>query len=159
LRVLSKSHQQRIRGLFDALGIDQQRLNFVGSFARVEYLSQYHNIDIALDTLPYNGITTTCDALWMGVPVVTMIGPTAAGRAGFGILSNVGLPELVARTPDEFVDITTNLARDVSKRAALRKTLRQQMEQSPLMDGPRFARNMETAYRQMWHQTWGTPSN
>jgi protein O-GlcNAc transferase len=114
------------------------------------YFEMYHSIDIALDTHPYGGGTTTCDALWMGVPVMSLVGKTAVGRAGLSILSNVGLPEQVARSDEEYVRIAAALATDLPRLAHLRSTLRQRMQASPLMDAPRFARNMEAAYRQMW---------
>jgi protein O-GlcNAc transferase len=103
--------------------------------------------------LPYNGHTTTLDAFWMGVPVVTIVGETVVGRAGVSLLSNVGLTELIARTPNEFVRIAVELARDLDRLSALRGTLRGRMQASPLMDAPRFARNIEAAYRAMW-QRW-----
>ena len=113
----------------------------------------YHRIDIGLDPLPYNGITTTCDALWMGVPVVSLAGKTAAGRAGLSLLSTAGLSELAARTPEEFVRVLERLASDRTALAKMREELRPRMEAFPLMDAPRFARNIETAFRTMW-QRW-----
>ncbi|HMD53212.1 MAG TPA: hypothetical protein VKJ65_01520 [Phycisphaerae bacterium] len=88
----------------------------------------------------------------MGVPVVSLSGQTAVGRAGKSILTNVGLPELVAKMPEEYVDIAIKLAGDLSRLAELRNTLRQRMENSPLMDAKRFARNVEAAYREMWRK-------
>jgi len=84
------------------------------------------------------------------VPVVSLAGRTAVGRGGVSILANVGLPELIAQTPDEYVQIAAELAGDLPRLAELRRTLRARMEVSPLMDAPRFARNIEAAYRQMW---------
>ena len=88
--------------------------------------------------------------VWMGVPVVSLIGRTAVGRGGFSILSNVGVPELIAQTPQQYVQIATDLAADLPRLEELRRTLRGRMEKSPLMDAARFARNMEAAFRQMW---------
>jgi predicted O-linked N-acetylglucosamine transferase (SPINDLY family) len=152
LQVLGDDHRQRILDLYRSLDISPERLEFVGRCGRGEYLRLYDRIDICLDPLPYNGITTTCDALWMGVPVVTLAGKTAAGRAGVSILMNVGLGELAAREADEFVNIARSLAINHSRRAELRSTLRQRLQKSPLMDGRGFARDMESAYRQMWRQ-------
>jgi len=121
-----------------------------------DYFTLYRRIDVALDTFPYGGGTTTCDALWMGVPVVTLVGQTAVGRGGLSILSNVGVPELAARSQDEYVRIATELAGDLPRLAHLRATLRQRMAQSPLMDAPRFARHVEAAYRQIWRQWCAT---
>ena len=107
----------------------------------------------ALDTFPYGGGTTTCDALWMGVPVVSLAGPAAVGRGGVSLLSNVGLPELVAEDCEQYVQIAAELARDLPRLSALRATLRERMQASPLMNAPRFARGVEAAYRTMW-QRW-----
>ena len=86
----------------------------------------------------------------MGVPVVSLAGRTAVGRGGLSILSNIGLTELVSNTQDDYVRIASNLARDLARLGNLGRTLRARMEASPLMDAPRFARNVEAAYRQMW---------
>jgi predicted O-linked N-acetylglucosamine transferase (SPINDLY family) len=153
LQTISAIQEDQIRGFFAGLGISTDRLEFVPRYPRTDYLQLYGRIDICLDPLPYNGITTTCDALWMGVPVVTLTGNTAAGRAGLSILANVGLSDLVAHSPEQFIQIAGNLALDLPRLARLRRTLRERMRQSPLMDSQRFARNMEAAYRKMW-QRW-----
>ena len=134
-------------------GIAPDRVAFVPHQPRRQYLELYHGIDLMLDTFPYNGHTTSLDALWMGVPVVTMVGRTAVGRAGLCQLTNLGLPELVAATPEEFVRIAVELAGDLPRLGCLRATLRDRMRGSPLMDAPRFARGIEAAYRTMW-QRW-----
>jgi protein O-GlcNAc transferase len=128
------------------------RINFVALCPRRQYLERYHQIDIALDTLPYNGHTTSLDSFWMGVPVVTLVGQTVVGRAGLSQLSNLGLPELIAHTPDQFVQIAANLSADLARLSHLRSTLRTRMEQLPLMDARRFAKGIESAYRTMWHR-------
>jgi predicted O-linked N-acetylglucosamine transferase (SPINDLY family) len=138
---------------FRQRGIASDRLEFAPRRPFWQYLNEFNRIDLCLDTLPYNGHTTSLDALWMGVPVVTRVGSTVVGRAGLSQLSNLGLTELVAYSDDEFVQIAASLAGDLSRLAALRSTLRDRMSASPLMDAPRFARNMEAAYRQMW-RTW-----
>jgi protein O-GlcNAc transferase len=150
MQAFSEMDRQRIRGVFQAGGVAPERIEFVPRKLRLDYLRLYDTIDICLDPLPYNGITTTCDALWMGVPVVTLLGKTAAGRAGASILSTIGLPELIAHGEDEFVELAVKLADDGPRLAEFRSTLRARTEQSPLMDGPGFARKMETAYREMW---------
>ncbi|MGA2441807.1 MAG: tetratricopeptide repeat protein [Tepidisphaeraceae bacterium] len=144
------SHRQRVWDLLERHGIDRRRLKFVGKVPLSEYFMRYEQIDVGLDPFPYNGGTTTCDALWMGVPVVTLAGRTGVGRAGVSILANIGLPELIAQTPEQYVQIATDLAKDLPRLAELRRTLRARMQASALMDAPRFARNVETAYRQMW---------
>ena len=146
------SPRQRLLKAMEKSGIEAQRIEFVGKLPMAEYFGLYHGIDIALDPFPYGGGTTTCDALWMGVPVVSLAGQTAVGRGGLSLLSNIGLPELVGHSEDEYVRIAVNLAGDLPRLAELRATLRQRMQASPLMDAPRFARNMEAAYRTMWRK-------
>jgi predicted O-linked N-acetylglucosamine transferase (SPINDLY family) len=144
------SSRQRVLDRLGREGIGPERVEFVARQSRSEYRKTYHRIDIGLDSFPCNGHTTSLDSFWMGVPVVTLAGKTVFGRAGVSQLSNLGLPELIARTPDQYVQIATDLANDLPRLAELRRTLRARMEASPLMDAPRFARNIEAAYRQMW---------
>jgi len=153
IQTISSIQEDKIRHFLGELGISADRLEFVPRYPRTDYLRLYDRIDICLDPLPYNGITTTCDALWMGVPVVTLTGKTAAGRAGWSILANLGLSNLVAHNPEQFVQIAGDLTLDLPKLAQLRRTLRERMRQSQLIDAKRFARNMEAAYRKMW-QRW-----
>jgi len=115
----------------------------------MEYLQTYHRIDICLDTIPYNGHTTNLDAFWMGVPVVTLVGDTVVGRAGWSQLNNLGMPELAAFDTQAFVDIACGLAADLPQLAAMRQDLRSRMAASPLMDGRRFARAMEDIYEHL----------
>src|SRR5262249_25900979 len=129
------------------------RVDLVDRSLRADYLARYRQIDVCLDTFPSNGHTTSLDALWMGVPVVTLVGPTIVGRAGLCQAMNLDLPELVAKTPDEYVTIAARLASDLPRLAALRASLRERLEASPLMDAPRFARDLEAAYRSMW-RSW-----
>jgi predicted O-linked N-acetylglucosamine transferase (SPINDLY family) len=149
------SARHRVLRQLSEQGILAERIEFVGRKSRPEYLQLYHRIDIALDTLPYNGITTTCDALWMGVPVVSLAGTRPASRAGLSQLSNLGLPELVSFTAEDFARTAVELARDLPRLAELRRTLRTRIESSVLMDAPRFACNVEAAYRTMWRR-WCT---
>jgi protein O-GlcNAc transferase len=159
LRVLGIEHRKRIMQMMEGLGIDHDRLAFVGWMNRPEYLRAFDKIDIALDPLPYNGITTTCDALYMGTPVLTLVGQTAAGRAGKAMLTICGLDELIANTSDEFVQKASELARDLPRLTQLRASLRQRLRESPLMDAPRFARNMESAYRKVWKNFCANPTS
>ena len=144
------SHRQEARDRLKGHGLDPARLEFVGILPLEQYFAQYDRIDVALDPFPYCGGTTTCDALWMGVPVVTLTGRTAISRAGASILSNVGLGELVADSTEKYASIASELARDVSRLSNLRDSMRARMQSSRLMDAPRFAREIESAYRQMW---------
>ena len=131
-------------------GIDPDRIQFVDRRPRIDYLGTYNQIDICLDTYPYNGHMTTLDALWMGAPMVTMAGQTPFSRGGASILANVGLSELVARDSEAFIDIAVSLAVNLPRLAEIRSTLRQRMTASPLTDAVRFARDIEAAYRRMW---------
>jgi predicted O-linked N-acetylglucosamine transferase (SPINDLY family) len=140
-------------------GITPERITFVSRRpSRRHYLEFYHLIDIGLDTAPYNGHTTSLDSYWMGVPVVTLAGPTIVGRAGVSQLQNLNLRELIAKTPEEFVSIVAELAGDMPRLAHLRSTLRQRLQASPLMDSRRFARNVEAAFRDMWRRWCGGQS-
>jgi len=152
LHAVEGTHRQRTADLLKKFGGDPRRLRFVGWVPLSRYLQLHQRFDIALDPFPFGGGATTCDALWMGVPVVSLAGKTAVGRGGLSILSNIGLPELVANTNEDYVKIATNLANDLPRLAHLRNTLRARMEQSPLMDAPRFARSIESAYREMWRK-------
>ncbi len=145
--------QTRLRRLFAAHGIGSERMELVSWLsAPAEFLQLYQRIDIGLDPFPFNGGTTTCEALWMGVPVLTVPGSAAVSRIGLSILSAAGLANFVAETEEEFVFLAVRLATDLDLLANLRSTLRQRMKTSAYMDGPRFARNVEQAYREMWRQ-------
>jgi len=132
--------------------VEAERVQFVQAQPRHDYLRVYNRIDIGLDTFPYNGHTTSLDSMWMGAPVVTLVGPTAVSRAGFSHLSNLGLTELAAETPEQFVTIATTLAGDLPRLARLRSTLRERLLRSPLTDSKSFARGIEDAYRRMWRR-------
>jgi predicted O-linked N-acetylglucosamine transferase (SPINDLY family) len=147
------SHRQHTLDLLSKAGVSPDRVEFVTHQPRQKYLELYHRIDLGLDSFPYNGHTTSLDSFWMGVPVITLVGQAPVARAGWSQLSNLGLPELAGKTPEEFVSIAVALAKDQPRLQELRQTLRQRMEQSPLMDAPGFARGIEAAYRQMW-QRW-----
>jgi protein O-GlcNAc transferase len=151
LMVPEGRHRRRLSERLAARGIDSQRVDFVAFRPRAEYLRTYERIDFALDTFPYNGHTTSLDALWMGVPTVTRVGDTCVGRGGLSQLHQLGLSELAAYSDEAFVDIAVALATDLPRLAALRgSALRARLESSALMDGARFARNIENAYRTAW---------
>ena len=118
-----------------------------------EHPSSYGEIDIALDTFPYNGTTTTCEALWMGVPVVTLAGDRHAARVGASLLSNIQLSSLIASSVDEYVRIASQLASDQGELTRLRHSLRDRISRSPLCNARGFARDVESAYRTLW-KSW-----
>jgi predicted O-linked N-acetylglucosamine transferase (SPINDLY family) len=149
------SHRARVWELAARQGVAPARVSFVDRVPTTEYFRLYQQIDVALDPFPYGGGTTTCDALWMGVPVVSLAGRMAVGRGGLSILSNVGLADLVADDCPQYVRIAAALARDLPRLARLRAALRGRMQGSPLMDAPRFARNVEAAYRTIWRRWCG----
>jgi protein O-GlcNAc transferase len=153
LLVESERQKKSIGEMMARAGVDAERIEFTGHRRRGEYLRLYDAIDVCLDPRPYNGVTTTCDALWMGVPVISGIGATAAGRAGLSILSNLGIPRWAAEDDERFVQIAAELAADFDGRSELRNALRDRMRRSPLMDARRFARNVEAAYRRMWESS------
>jgi predicted O-linked N-acetylglucosamine transferase (SPINDLY family) len=139
---------------FRARGISSERITLLGGIPEQKmHLAQYAEMDIALDPFPYNGTTTTCEALWMGVPVVTLKGDRHCGRVGASLLAAVGLDDLIAEDVGGYVDIAVRLASDRSRLERLRGCLRATMGGSPLCDGPSFARQVEAAYRAMW-RTW-----
>jgi predicted O-linked N-acetylglucosamine transferase (SPINDLY family) len=145
--------RERLLAKLEAEGIAPARVEFAADrVSRLEYLKLYSRVDIGLDPLPYNGHTTSLDAFWMGVPTLTLVGKTVVGRAGLSLLCNLGLKELAAEEPDELVKVARRLANDLDRLEQLRSSLRERMQESPLMDGRRFARNMEKAYRQMWRR-------
>jgi predicted O-linked N-acetylglucosamine transferase (SPINDLY family) len=146
------SHRERTLQMLEGLGVSRQRVNFEARRPHPLYLKMYQQIDIGLDTLPYNGHTTSLDGYFMGVPVMTLVGNTVVGRAGLSQLTNLGMPELIAPTPEEYVRIARDLACDLDRLANIRATLRGRMQASPLMDAPGFTRGIEAAYRQMWRQ-------
>jgi predicted O-linked N-acetylglucosamine transferase (SPINDLY family) len=141
----------RIHQVFEKWNVPSSRITFVNRVSRKEYLQLYRQIDVGLDTLPYGGHTTSLDSFWMGVPVVSLQGTTVVGRAGVTFARNLDWPELVATHPDQFVIAAATLAHDLPRLAELRAQLRERMQNSPLMDGVRFARNMEAAYRLIWN--------
>jgi len=151
MRYTDSSVREIFWGHFEEHGVDRQRVHLVGDRQSIpEHLQIYNEIDIGLDPFPYNGTTTTCETLWGGAPVVVLAGNAHVCRVGVSILTNVGLPELVAQTPEEYVEIAVNLANDLERLRHLRHNLRDMMEKSPLRDPQSHARALERAYWQMW---------
>jgi protein O-GlcNAc transferase len=143
----------KVERAFQSQGIEASRLHFLSTLPRAEYLAQYHEVDIALDSFPFNGHTTVCDALWMGVPVVMLAGADYRTRYGGSVLRNLGLDKYIAEWVDEYIAIAARLAPDAQQRAELRRSLRTKLQTSVLMDANRYTRNLETQFRDMW-QRW-----
>jgi predicted O-linked N-acetylglucosamine transferase (SPINDLY family) len=144
--------RQRISDAFAAAGGDLAQLELVGTKRRPELLAMYNTIDVALDPFPYSGGVTTCEALWMGVPVVTCPGETFASRHSLSHLSNIGLTETIAGDHQVYVELAVRLAQDLPHLAELRAGLRERMARSPLCDGARFAGQLMTVLRDVWRQ-------
>jgi predicted O-linked N-acetylglucosamine transferase (SPINDLY family) len=143
-----------------ALGIEPARLLLEGTSAFADYLAAYHRVDIALDPFPFTGGTTSIQALWMGVPVLTLAGDRLLARQGESMLRTLELSDWVAESETDYVERAVRLTKDLTALQLLRSGLRQRLEASPLMDAPRFARDLEQAFRDMWCDWCGhMPSN
>lgn len=137
---------------FAKLGISADRLSLLGSVSREAYFASHHEVDVILDTFPYPGGTTTCEALWMGVPTLTLAGDSLIARQGASMLSAAGLADWVAETKADYLNKALALCSDLNQLANLRAKLRAQVLASPLFDAERFAKNMEIALLEMWHE-------
>lgn len=137
---------------FERLGISPDRVEICGWKSKTDHLLLYHQVDIALDTYPYNGTTTTCEVLWMGVPVISLVGEPHTSRVGLSILSRVGMEFFAAKTPQEYVAKATALAHNLPSLAKMRPTMRHRMAASDLCNKTKFAEDIEHAYREMWHR-------
>lgn len=143
-------HRDRLSGEFLQNGIEPQRIQFVVSAPRQEYLKYYHEIDISLDTVPYNGHTTSIDALWMGVPVLSLVGQTVVGRAGLSQLTNIGREEFICHSAEEFVQKAVSLAGNLEQLRRIRSSLRSELEASPLMNAKAYTQEVELTCRHLW---------
>jgi len=144
--------RQRITALFAAKGVSESRLDFLPRADWHSYFRTFGRVDVALDSFPYAGGTTTCDALYMGAPVITLAGTHSVARSGASLLSNVGLGEWIANTPDEFFAIGKRAAGDIGLLAHLRQTLRDRFLQSPLADQTAFADDFAQVLDAIWQQ-------
>jgi protein O-GlcNAc transferase len=117
-----------------------------------DHLELYNTIDIGLDPFPFNGATTTCEALWMGVPVITLLGDRHVGRVGASILTNVGLKDFIAQDIDDYIKLAIKMAANTDYLQEIRQGLRERMQKSPLCDGTLFAKDVEKAYQYMWRK-------
>jgi predicted O-linked N-acetylglucosamine transferase (SPINDLY family) len=144
--------REDLLGGFGAAGVAAERLTIKARVSMGEYLQQFDEVDIALDSTPYGGGTTTFDALWMGVPVVTLAGERSAGRSAASILGVLGLEDWVAGSEEQYVRLARERAGEPGRIAELRGQLRARLRASPLMDEAGFARDMEAAIRGMWRE-------
>jgi predicted O-linked N-acetylglucosamine transferase (SPINDLY family) len=148
----SESTQNKVRKLFAEGGVSADRLEFRPWSDFGKYVQLLERSDMTLDPFPFNGGTTTCHSLWMGAPVVTLAGDRHASRMGLSMMNCVGLPEFVAKTADEYVEIASLMSRNLPRLAEIRAGMRDRLKASPLLDGAGYTRRLETAYRQVWQQ-------
>lgn len=151
--VVDKRGQEDLFRDLENAGVDRTRITMIPYIPIEDYYRSFGRVDIALDTIPFSGGTTTCDALWMGTPVITYPGVRSWSRSAASILTTLGLTECIADSPEDYVRLAVQLAANPARIAELRASLRSRMIGSPLMDKRLFARDMETAFRRMW-QTW-----
>ncbi len=146
--------RRHLQSLFELNGVATDRVTLLGETPGVrDHLNLYNQVDVALDTFPYHGTTTTCEALWMGVPVVTRAGRTHASRVGVSLLTRAGVPELIAASRDAYVELAVRMAADWERLGTLRAGMRDRLRRSALMDAEQLTRSVERAYRSMW-QGW-----
>ncbi len=142
--------ERRLHALAIAQGIDPKRVELRDQRPWLDYMKLFAEVDIALDPFPLNGHTTTCDAIWMGLPVIMLEGRSYASRFGGSVLANVGLTDLIADSVDDYVALAVAWAANLPRLERLRGELRPRMAASPLLDFVGFTRYLEAAYRNMW---------
>jgi predicted O-linked N-acetylglucosamine transferase (SPINDLY family) len=142
--------QNRLRAHFAERGVDQGRILLEGFSPHRELLAAYGRVDLALDTQPYSGGLTTCEALWMGVPVITWPGKTFAGRHSASHLTSAGYPQFVAPDRDAYIELAVEWAVRLGELAEMRAQMRERFRQSPLCDAPRFARDFLRVVQEAW---------
>lgn len=148
-----EKNRERYLTMFAENGIKNNQVKLIGLIPdSSHHLAFYGNIDIGLDPFPYHGTTTTCEALWMGVPVISLAGNTHASRVGVSLLSTVGMPELIATTKEEYVSKAVNLAGDLNKLSELRSQMRERVASSPLCDAVSHTKVIEETYRKFWEK-------
>jgi len=145
--------RERLTRQFVELGVDARRLSFCGKLPPHEFQRRLQQVDITLDPFPVNGATTTCESLWLGVPVLALVGERFLSRAGLSVLSAAQLPDFAAATPAEFINTATLLANNLALLADIRLGLRDHLRATPLLDCQRLTRNLEQIYRNVW-ETW-----
>ncbi|TAL20947.1 MAG: hypothetical protein EPN94_12745, partial [Nitrospirae bacterium] len=148
--------RERILQAFAACGIGSERVELLSAHPDINgHLDLYREIDIALDSFPYNGTTTTCEAIWMGVPVITRAGEKHAARVGATLLTSLGFSTWIAASDEEFVRAAVKLSGDLEELQALRLSLREHMQASPLLDGAKFTSGLEKMLRKIWRDWCG----
>jgi protein O-GlcNAc transferase len=157
-RVRSPQRAAEIVALFARSGVTPDRVEFVPYADDPPYGQQFEGVDIALDNYPYNGVTTTCESLYFGVPVISLYGRNGVSRSGLSLLGALGLGELTASTPEQYVEIAVALGSDLSRLEQLRASLRARFEKSSLRDERRFAANFEELLRTAWRRHLDAPS-
>jgi protein O-GlcNAc transferase len=150
IREVPREFRRTIERFFTRRGVTPERVQWVGQLAHYAHVESIANVDIALDTFPYNGMTTTCECLWMGVPVVTLAGRAHVSRVGLSYLHNAGLGDWVASTQDEYKEIALRQAGDLARLERTRRELRIALKKSPLLDAATYTRDLEDAFRWMW---------
>ena len=148
----SEANRAALLETFAASGIGAERIDVYFRLSPAKFGELFSYIDIALDPFPYGGTTTTCDVLWMGLPVITLRGETSASRSTASLLQAIGLGEFVTDSAEEYIEGAASLARDRRRLATLRTTLRQRMKASPLMEEQAFTAHLESAYRAAWRR-------
>src|ERR1019366_8161160 len=150
---LAGDRAQHARAMFQQRGVSDAQLEIIGWVSFREYLENFGRVDIALDPFPWNGHTTTCHSLWMGVPVVSLAGITALSRAGISVMGNLGMAgDWGAQSPSDYVAIAQSWAKNPTQMAEIRANLRQRMQRSPLLDAPGFTTGFEKALRDLWRR-------
>jgi predicted O-linked N-acetylglucosamine transferase (SPINDLY family) len=151
-RVRSAQRAAEILALFEQSGVAAERIECVPYANDAPYGRQFAGVDIALDNYPYNGVTTTCESLYVGVPVISLHGRNDVSRSGLSLLGTLGLGELAASTPEQYVEVAVALGSDLSRLEQLRGSLRARFEQSSLRDEKRFAAKFEELLRNAWRE-------
>ena len=143
---------QQIISQFAACHVGPERLELHGFLPPDKHLGLYHRVDVALDTFPYNGTATTCDALWMGVPVIVLEGDNHVSRVGVSLLTSTGLSAFIAHSADDYIKKAIKLSQDLEMLSSTRYLLRKMMRDSPLMNAESLTRSLENAYESMWQE-------
>jgi protein O-GlcNAc transferase len=142
--------RERLLGWFSQRGIGSDRIHLIGALPLINHLQLYNHVDVALDPFPFSGVTTTCDALSMGIPVVSLLGRVRVGRVTASLLTAGQFPELVCRSESDYINAAVALAQ-ISHDYVTRIARRRRVSSSPLFDGARFTRELEDVYKAMWH--------